>query len=319
MPDNTEFQFNPAGLATPRKLGISAYMRIKNEAQFVRLAIKSHLPFYDEIIAVYNDCTDNTENILLDLQAKHPDKIKAFHYLPKVHPICTQEHKETPTESVHSIANYCNYALSKCAYSVATKLDADHLSIPKNLARLVQTIRADIKAGKQKFYYFSGINLVQHEQMIMCACSESHNFSGNGDIAYHPVAEKYQFRQGITNEKFNKPKKTEAEYMGIMYFHLNALKTDLQHNSWITKMSSFYALPLAEFATKPNFTRLKKALQYKDRLRYVWYSPAIIRKLKYQLMRQHIHLRPMRLLRLKDDLREIDFQRDVVDKLRGLV
>ncbi len=34
MTDYTEFQFNPANLTRPR---ISAYMRIKNEQQFLRL------------------------------------------------------------------------------------------------------------------------------------------------------------------------------------------------------------------------------------------------------------------------------------------
>lgn len=110
MTDYSEFQFNPASLATPRKHGISAYMRIKNEEQFIRLAIESHLPFYDEIVAVYNDCSDNTEAILRGLQQQHPNKIRVFHYLPKVHSVYTDAHRNTPTESVHSMANYCNYA-----------------------------------------------------------------------------------------------------------------------------------------------------------------------------------------------------------------
>ena len=134
-----EFQFNPATLSAPRPPGISAYMRIKNEQQFVRLAIESHLPFYDEIVAVYNDCTDATPQILRDLAAKYPQKIKVFHYLPKVVPVATKEHAKTPTDSVHSTANYYNYALSKTTYRVAAKLDADHLAIPCKLVPLIKT------------------------------------------------------------------------------------------------------------------------------------------------------------------------------------
>ena len=164
MSDNfDQFKFNPASLSAPRPPGISAYMRVKNEQQFVRLAIESHLPFYDEIIAVYNDCTDATPQILHDLAAKYPQKIKVFHYLPQVVPTATKEHTQTPTASVHSMANYYNYALSQCAYRVAVKLDADHLAIPCKLAPLIKTIRTDMAADKLKVYTFSGINLIRDQ------------------------------------------------------------------------------------------------------------------------------------------------------------
>lgn len=320
IPDSryAEFQFNPASLAAPRKPGISAYMRIKNEEQFVRLAIESHLPFYDEIIACYNDCTDNTEAILLDLQQQYPDKIRLFHYLPKVHMYGTTAHKNTPGNSVHSFANYSNYALSQCAYCVAAKLDADHLAIPKNLAPLIQTIRNDIAAGKQKFYYFSGVNLILKDGEILCGWYKEYPFSGNSDIFYHPVNEKLHFWQGHSVEKFNEPKKIENEYMGIMYFHLNFLKT-LHLDQFKISDSGYHAMSLADFSTQSNINRMKSMLKLRDRLRYALYSPIFMRRLKYQLTRQHIRLRPMRLLRLQNDLRDIDFQRDVIDKLKGVV
>ena len=164
MSDNfDQFKFNPASLSAPRPPGISAYMRVKNEERFVRLAIESHLPFYDEIIAVYNDCTDATPQILHDLAAKYPQKIKVFHYLPQVVPTATKEHTQTPTASVHSMANYYNYALSQCSYRVAVKLDADHLAIPCKLAPLIKTIRTDMAADKLKVYTFSGINLIRDQ------------------------------------------------------------------------------------------------------------------------------------------------------------
>ena len=108
---DADFQFNHADLTRPRPFGISAYMRLKNEAEFVRVAIESHLPFYDEIICVHNDCTDNTESILLDLQQQHPGKIKVYEYLPKVHRYCTPEHAAMVgrDDDVHSFANYSNW------------------------------------------------------------------------------------------------------------------------------------------------------------------------------------------------------------------
>ncbi|WP_424947950.1 hypothetical protein [Candidatus Spongiihabitans sp.] len=194
MENFDQFKFNPALLSAPRPPGISAFMRIKNEQQFVRLAIESHLPFYDEIIAVYNDCTDRTPQILRDLAEKYPTKIKVFYYLPKVVPVLTKKHTQTPTDSVHSTANYYNYALSKTTYNTATKLDADHLAIPQNLIPVIDEIRKDIAVGKKKIYMVSGINLMRDHNSNIGVCGHE-PFSGVGDILYFTVSETIMFRQ----------------------------------------------------------------------------------------------------------------------------
>jgi glycosyltransferase involved in cell wall biosynthesis len=80
------FQFSPSELDSPRKPGISAIMRIKNGEDFLEASIESHLPFYDEIVACYNGCTDNTASILEKLARRHPEKIRVFHYEPDVAP-----------------------------------------------------------------------------------------------------------------------------------------------------------------------------------------------------------------------------------------
>src|SRR5206468_7308345 len=46
-----------------RRPGISGYMRVRDEEQFLALAIESHLPFLDELVIVYNACTDRTPEI----------------------------------------------------------------------------------------------------------------------------------------------------------------------------------------------------------------------------------------------------------------
>jgi hypothetical protein len=57
---DAQFRFNRTALARPRPPGISAIMRIKNGADFLRLSIESHLPYVDEVVACYNDCSDAT-------------------------------------------------------------------------------------------------------------------------------------------------------------------------------------------------------------------------------------------------------------------
>ena len=315
MTDNfDQFKFNPASLSTRRPPGISAYMRVKNEQQFVRLAIESHLPFYDEIVAVYNDCTDATPQILHDLAAKYPQKIKVFHYLPKVVPVATKEHTQTPTESVHSTANYYNYALSKCTYRVAVKLDADHLAIPCKLALLIKTIRADMETDKLKVYTFSGINLIRDQTDNLTVCPDpSCVRSGNGDIFYHQVHTGGMFYQRRRVEHFEvpdkKPPHREYRYMGIVYFHLKLLKKEFIEPRYEKGIS------FAEFAT-PDYQRyLRQQLPRKDRLLCALYDFAVMQRVKYKLIGKPPQVRHVWLTRLADDLHGIDFERDALQWL----
>ena len=314
--NKAQFQINLSALDAYRPPGISAYMRIKNEEQFVRLAIESHLPFYDEIVAVYNDCTDNTEAILLELQARHPNKIKVFHYLPKVHSVRTQEHAQTPSESVHSMANYYNYALAKTTYSRAVKLDADHLAIPSKLAPLIKKIRADIAADKKKIYTFSGINLIRQNGTILAGGKTAHPFSGNGDISYHPVSSAYYYENGVSVEKFRypRPKQVERKYMGIMYFHLNYLKQTKKKSCEQIMQDSFF-VPWDEFCSEKIRKKMIADCPLRDRFDIAMYSCEALRKLRFKLTKKHPHIRKMRLMRLQQDLAGIDFKRDLLEAL----
>ena len=312
--DFTEFKFDPASLSAPRPPGISAYMRVKNEERFVRLAIESHLPFYDEIVAVYNDCTDATPQILHDLAAKYPQKIKVFHYLPKVIPLASKEHTQTPTESVHSMANYSNYVLSQCSYRVAVKLDADHLAIPCKLTPLIKTIRADMAADKLKVYTFSGINLIRDQADNLTVSPNPHRlYSGNGDIFYHQIHTGGMFYQRRRHEHFEvpdkKPPHREYRYMGIVYFHLKWLKKEFIEPRYEKGIS------FVEFAT-PNYQRfLRQQLTRKDRLLCTLYDFAVMQRVRYKLIGKPPKVRHVRLTRLADDLHGIDFERDALQWL----
>lgn len=315
MPDFRQFKFDPASLAAPRKPGISALLRVKNGEAFVRLAIESHVPFYDEIVACHNGCTDNTEAILLDLQRQHPGKIKVHHYPPKVHRMATPQHRQTPADSVHSLANYYNYALSKTTRSVAVKLDDDHLAIPCNLAPAVDAIRADITAGKRKLYFFSGINLIRARGDIMVGGRAKYPFSGQGDIVYFPVGADTYYRQGRHTEKFIKPPREQIThaYLGLLYFHLHHLKRGRMREFLDAVCGihheidggEFIAMPFDEFCSPRHYKRLVRQLKPRDRIR-----------LQLHRFMRNPKFRVARMLRLPDDLRRIDFERDALAWLR---
>ena len=311
-----EFRFNPVILSAPRKLGISALLRVKNGEQFVRLAIESHLPFYDEIIACHNDCTDNTEAILMDLQKQHPGKVKVYHYLPQVHNATPQQHRQTPADSVHSMANYYNYALSKTTCSIAVKLDDDHLAIPCNLAPAIDAIRTDIAAGKSKLYFFSGINLIRAHGDIMVGGRAKYPFSGQGDIVYYPVGADTYYRQGSHTEKFVKPsvKQMERVHLGQLYFHLHHLKHGREREFFAAvdgicrekDGGEFIAMSFDVFRSERHYKRLVRQMKPRDRIRLRF----------HRITRRNPKFRIARMLRLREDLRRIDFARDALDWLR---
>jgi len=321
--DFGEFRFTPSMLAAPRPPGISAYMRIKNGAEFLRLAIESHLPFYDEIVAVYNGCTDNTEEILLQLQAQHPDKIRVFHYLPKVAKLHSEEHRKTPTDSVHGMANYSNYALAKTRYSVAAKLDDDHLAVPRKLALLIEQIRADIAAGKRQIYTFSGLNVIRKNGTYQIGGIRDHPFCGNGEHLYHPVSPDYTYRQGDVVEEFSAPppQQVAREYAGIMFFHLKHLKKGGGYDNldaaaqpeWRDQLlnRSFW-MSWAEFCSEKTRRQMIADRPFRDRIDIAMYSSKTIRNLKLRLTGKHPNIHKIRLVRLPQDLAGIDFERDLV-------
>jgi len=325
MENFDRFKFDRGSLSRPRKPGISAYMRIKNEEQFVRTAILSHIDFYDEIIAVYNDCTDNTEGILTELAQQYPRKLKVHHYPPKVHWAHSAEYAQVAGDSVHGAANYSNYALSKTTRTVATKLDADHLAIPGKLASLTEVIRRDIAAGKRKLYYFSGINLARNSDGKIGVAGHV-PFVGNRDHYYHPVGEGFHYKNNKLAEYLAIEDTTlETEYMGIMCFHLKYLKHDSAFGKYRSeaervymqnKLGEFEWVDFAEFRSAQYRAKMKKRMDFYDRLHVDLYAGEFFRKAKYKLTGTPPKLAHVRLARLAEDLAGIDWRRDAIDKLQ---
>ena len=222
-----DFLFRPDQLASPRLPGISAVMRIKNGAEFLEATIRSHIAYFDEIVACYNDCSDQTPQILASLAAEFPDKIRVFHYEPQVHPILSAAHARASTFSLHSMANYYNFALAQCRYQVAVKLDDDHLAIAANMSRAVQTVRTAIVQRRMALFRFSGLNLAG--DVTAPKVYRNCPLVGTGDIMFFPIhpeiffvqAEKFETLQ-FGEQKALLPKR----YLGVLYCHLKHLKAD---------------------------------------------------------------------------------------------
>lgn len=123
-----------------QKNGLSGIIRAKNEARFLEACIDSCVNVLDELIIVYNDCTDSTPDIIERKVREYPNKIKAYAYNHNVisHNLTKEEYEYArllPEDSLQLHCNQCNYALSKVTYKYAVKIDADQIYIESEVLK----------------------------------------------------------------------------------------------------------------------------------------------------------------------------------------
>lgn len=220
------YSFTPDDLrVADRRPGISAFVRTKNGADFLAPTIRSHAPYVDEIVAVYNQCSDSTEAVLVDLQDElGPDKLRLFHYLPRVHPPGSKEHAAEPAHSPHSVVNYSNFALSRTTRRIVVKLDDDHIAFDRGLRPMVEALRRDgLAPGRMNC--FSGLNLVRDEDGAV-GTHAGRPFSGNGDIGFFTMTPDAYFVHDRRFEDFRKYHFRRV-FVGFAYWHMKYLKTGL--------------------------------------------------------------------------------------------
>lgn len=115
-----------------QKNGLSGLIRARNEAKFISLCIDSCIDALDELIVVYNDCSDKTEEILEEKVKQYPGKLKIFPFNHNIlsHNLSKEEFEyaiSLPEDSLRLHSTQCNYALSKASYKYAMKIDPDQI------------------------------------------------------------------------------------------------------------------------------------------------------------------------------------------------
>lgn len=128
-------------------VGVSGILRVKDDAEFVEACIDSCIEALDELIIVYNDCSDNSPELIYKKLKQYPDKIKVYEYKHKVYSInLTKEEyeyaKSLPQDSPNLLCNYYNFALSKVSYKYAMKIDADQIYFSDELRKVCDMFRS---------------------------------------------------------------------------------------------------------------------------------------------------------------------------------
>ncbi len=219
----TGYRFSPPDLnVANRPFGISAYLRTRNGADFVEATIRSHIETYDEIVAVYNQCEDDTGEILARLAQEFSPKIRVFHYTDRVQPLGSQGHATTAANAPESMVNYSNFALSQTRFRVVVKLDDDHLSIPGRVGEICASFRQR-RADLHALHCFSGLNIARDSQGKL-GIPAFEPVSGGGDIGYFAIDHNTYFFHDRRFERFGRGR-LKRVFAGYFYWHLKYLKT----------------------------------------------------------------------------------------------
>ncbi|HEB9288375.1 TPA: beta-1,4-N-acetylgalactosaminyltransferase [Campylobacter coli] len=135
-----------------------AFIRVKNEALTLRASLESILPAIQRGVIGYNDCTDGSEEIILEFCKQYPL------FIPIKYPYEIQF--QNPKSEKNKLYNYYNYVASfipKDEWLI--KIDVDHIYdakklyksfyIPRNKYDVVSYSRIDIHYFNNNFFLCS--------------------------------------------------------------------------------------------------------------------------------------------------------------------
>lgn len=103
-----------------------AFVRVKNEARTLRACLDSILPAIQRGVIGYNDCTDGSEEIILEFCQQYPS------FTPLKYPHKVQI--KNPKKLENKLFNYCNFILKHIPKNEWwIKIDTDHIYDSKKL------------------------------------------------------------------------------------------------------------------------------------------------------------------------------------------
>lgn len=130
------FTLDPLSKDPNSPLNPWAFIRVKNEALTLPLALASMLPAIQRGVIAYNDCDDGSEEIILNFCRRYPSFIA-----------CKYPHSidlESPAGEENKLHTYYNWALSFIPQGQwFIKIDADHVYDAKKLYKSFYLIEHD--------------------------------------------------------------------------------------------------------------------------------------------------------------------------------
>jgi glycosyltransferase involved in cell wall biosynthesis len=124
-----------------RPVGLSAFVRCKNEEEYIVASLMSGYRVFDEIVVILNNSTDRTRELVEGLASGHP-KIRLIEYPHECASIGTGYFQSVQDKPDSSLARYYNWCLEQTSFSHVCKWDGDMIATP-----VFEQVRALIPAA----------------------------------------------------------------------------------------------------------------------------------------------------------------------------
>jgi glycosyltransferase involved in cell wall biosynthesis len=130
-----------------RPIGLSAFVRCKNEEEYIVASLLSVYRVFDEIIVILNNSTDRTKELIDSVLPTHP-KIKLFEYSNECSSVGQGYYERILANPQMSLAKYYNWCLEQTTFSHVCKWDGDMIATPefeqaKSLTRSADVVLFD--------------------------------------------------------------------------------------------------------------------------------------------------------------------------------
>jgi glycosyltransferase involved in cell wall biosynthesis len=140
------------GPGVDRRPGISAFIRCRNEEEFIAASVISANDVFDEIVVILNRSTDGTRGIVEDLVTDRP-KIRITFWNEEVSPSGPGYSDAIAARPGSSLAKYYNWCLEQTTLEYVCKWDGDMVALPP-----LHTVRQHL--GKQDVVLFNGYDVL---------------------------------------------------------------------------------------------------------------------------------------------------------------
>ncbi len=206
-----------------RPRGVSALVRVKNEAQKIEHCLRSILPVFDEIVVVDNASRDDTVAIVRKIQASADVEGKIqLHSYPFTLARFGPEHGETPGESLHSAVYFTNWALSRCTRRYVCKWDGDMVLIRDQQAAFIELV-ARVRRRPSGAWSLAGQTVYRAlDGTFYAAQSEV-----NREVEIFPCSYRCMFRKAEHWEELTRPKTLRTHrFEPVCFYELKFLDVD---------------------------------------------------------------------------------------------
>lgn len=195
-----------------RVLGLSAFVRCKNEEEYIVASLMSAYRVFDEIVVALNNSTDRTRELVDGLMVRYP-KIRLLDYVNKCSPIGPGYFEKVQADPSSSLAAYYNWCTAQTSFSHVCKWDGDMIATPEFERVISQLELSDV-------IIFDGYDVLGEHTTDM----EPRIFRYNPERARYIDWDLYE----VIEHDYSKKSVIDQK----CYLHMKLVKKDWLHKTW---------------------------------------------------------------------------------------